>query len=125
MKRQKKKSEIDVKKFLKEITPMIWFLMRRYYFPYVDRIDIADECLSVVLTKALQKYNSKKGASFKTYYYWKVRSFLSNRYKYYTTKKRQRKECSIYDEKKYIKCKRLGTKISLQNLLFSRHSWSE
>jgi len=115
---RRKRIKINLKKFLKEVTPLVWHLTNRYYFPYSEKIDIVDECLTVVLVKTLRKYNPKKGASFKTFYYWQVRSFLSNKYKYFHRKKREHTSYSAERDDKFIRITRLGD-INLKNLLYS------
>ena len=116
-----KKLDLDIKSFLQEVTPMIWKLANRYYFPFSERIDIVDECLTIVFVKTLKKYDHRRGASFKTYFYWQVRSFLSNKYKYFNRKKRKHVSCSTENKDIYVRCGRMG-KVNLQNLLYSVNS---
>lgn len=75
-----------VAEILKLSEGLIWNIFKQYKiqnFPLPIQEDIAADCRSLVLTRAIRAFDESKGAKFSTLLFWRLRSHIRSRKEFY------------------------------------------
>lgn len=88
---QQTKNQVVLKEIYEKTKKLVWGTIKYYgmfNYPPVVVEDIVDDCRSLVLIKAVDRYDCSRGAKFETFYVWWLRSHVLSRKGYYTRRQR-------------------------------------
>jgi hypothetical protein len=80
-----------VAEILKLSEGLIWGIFRRYKiqnFPAPIQEEIAEDCRSLVLTRAIRAFDESKGARFSTFFHWRCLSHVRSRKEFYLRRRK-------------------------------------
>jgi DNA-directed RNA polymerase specialized sigma subunit len=88
---QKTKKQLLLLEVYKKTKRLVWGVVSYYgmlNYPPIVVEDIVDDCRSLVLVKAVDRYDYSRGAKFETFYTWWLRSHVLSRKGYYVRRQK-------------------------------------